>query len=419
MMRNQRTAEWSRFAYKDQRDTVSITNDLFNSCRKRRRRTVKILFINLPYYGHFIPTVGLVQELIELNYEVAYMMPYGWEKEVEESGASFIGYPNHKKLSEQIKNVIAAAEKVIMEYDLIIYEQFFFLGKHLARKYKKPVVRIFTAPVANKKLMDEYISAGGALGIFKYAWIGRRWTKKLAKGIPLKTDNWLDEIIYNPPKLNLVYTLQEYQPYAEEFPSEQYKFIGPSTYNRKNTVFEFTKTNPLIYISLGTVVKGSTRFFKKCFKAFEDQPVDVIISTGQQLPLKRIKHIPDNIHIHKTVPQIEVLKLADVFVTHGGMNSVSEALVQGVPMVVIPFIADQPVNANRVEELGLGKKLEYKQINSEELRSIVFSVISDEGIKTNTLNMQRLMTNAPGNSGGARMIDDFYQNYLIENSIGL
>lgn len=57
------------------------------------------------------------------------------------------------------------------------------------------------------------------------------------------------------------------------------------------------------------------------------------ITLGQQSQPKRLKNIPSNIHNYKSVPQIEVLKQADVFVTHGGMNSVSEALVQGVPTI--------------------------------------------------------------------------------------
>lgn len=129
---------------------------------------MRILFINLPYYGHFVPTIGLVQELIKMGCQVTYLMPYDWEERVKESGADFQGYENHKKLSEQIKNAYRVAEEMIREYDGVVYEQFFFLGKHLADKYNKPAVRIFTAPATNEKLMQEYINSGGPLGIFKY-----------------------------------------------------------------------------------------------------------------------------------------------------------------------------------------------------------------------------------------------------------
>ena len=115
---------------------------------------MRALFINLPYWGHVIPTIGLVRELIKQGCDVTYMLPYDWEDKVVESGAKFQGYKNHKQLSEQIKNAYAAAEEIIEQYDLVIYEQFFFLGKHLAEKYQKPVVRIFTAPVTNKQLMQ-------------------------------------------------------------------------------------------------------------------------------------------------------------------------------------------------------------------------------------------------------------------------
>ena len=128
---------------------------------------MKVLFINLPYYGHVVPTIGLVQELIAQGCEVTYLMPFGWEDIVAESKAQFAGYQNHKQLSEQIKNAYAAAEQIVERFDMIIYEQFFFLGKHLAEQYYKPVVRIFTAPIANKALMNEYFSSDGPLGVFR------------------------------------------------------------------------------------------------------------------------------------------------------------------------------------------------------------------------------------------------------------
>ena len=371
---------------------------------------MKILFINLPYHGHVVPTIGLVQELIKKGCEVTYLMPFDWEDKISESGAHFYGYKNHKQLSEQMKNAYATAEKIIEQFDFVIYEQFFFLGKHLAEKYNKPVARIFTAPVTNAKLMEKYVTSKGPLSIFKHKWITRAFTKDIAKNIILKTDNWLDEIIYNPPKLNLVYTLREYQPYEEEFSDEQYKFLGPSIYERAPKEFDFVKTDkPVVYISLGTVLKGAVSFFQNCVDAFSQEDVDVIISVGQKFDVRKLKNVPSNVCIYSSVPQLQVLQMADVFVTHGGMNSVSESLVYGVPMVVIPFVSDQPVNARCIEKLGVGKRMEYTQVNRAALREMVLSVLSDDDIKNNLQKVKNLIDNAPGNEGGAEMIIDFYK----------
>ena len=374
---------------------------------------MKILFINLPYHGHVVPTIGLVQELIKLGCEVTYLMPYDWKEKVKESGARFYGYNNHRQLSEQIKNAYAAAETIVEQFDFVIYEQFFFLGKHLAEKYNKPVARIFTAPVTNEKLMKEFITSKGPLSIFKHKWIAKAFTKDIAKGISMKTDNWLDEIIYNPPKLNLVYTLREYQPYEKEFSDEHYKFLGPSIYARNSHGFDFIKSErPVVYISLGTVIKGAVSFFQNCVDAFRGENIDVIISVGQKFDARKLKNVPSNVHIYKSVPQIDVLKIADIFVTHGGMNSVSEALVYGTPMVVIPFVSDQPVNARCIEKLGVGKKLEYSMANKNTIKSIVFSVALDSDIKTNLTRVQRLIAEAPGNKGGAEIVVQYYNEQL-------
>ena len=369
---------------------------------------MKILFINLPYYGHVVPTIGLVQELIRKGCEVAYLMPFDWEDKIAGSGASFCGYENHRQLSEQIKNAYAAAEQIAEQFDCIVYEQFFFLGKHLAEKYEKPTVRIFTAPVTNNCLMQKFISAKGPLSIFKHKWIARAFTKDIVKSIPMKTDNWLDEIIHNPPALNLVYTLREYQPYEEEFPKEQYRFLGPSIYEREEESINYVKGDkPLVYISLGTVLKGARAFFQTCVEAFRGEDIDVIISVGKKFNVGKLKNVPSNIHIYSYVPQVKILKQADVFVTHGGMNSVSEAMAYGTPMVVIPFVSDQPVNAECVERLGVGRRMEYSEVTPYTLKGKVLSMLTDEEIQEHMTKVQELIRNAPGNAGAAEMILDY------------
>lgn len=363
---------------------------------------MNILFINLPYFGHVVPTIGLVQELIKQGCEVTYLLPFDWEDKIKDSGATFYGYKNHKQLSEQIKNAYNAARSIISNYDLVIYEQFFFLGKHLADEFNKPVVRIFTAPVTNKELMNKFIEKG-PLSIFKIKWICKAFTKDIARDIPMKTDNWLDEIIYNPPKLNLVYTLKEYQPYVDDFNDEQYKFLGPSIYNR-NESFVFNKTKPIIYISLGSVVKANNTFYKKVFEAFKDENVDVIISTRNKL-----KNVPSNFYVFDFVSQTEVLKIADLFITHGGMNSVSESLVSNTPMLVIPFDSDQPINANCVEKLNVGKKLKLKECSSNQLKELSNLLMNDTSIKDSFNKTNNYINQSFGNKGGAKLIIDYYE----------
>ena len=116
-------------------------------------------------------------------------------------------------------------------------------------------------------------------------------------------------------------------------------------------------------------------------------------------------------------PQLEVLKMADVFVTHGGMNSVSEALFFGTPMVVIPFVSDQPVNAKCVEKLGVGKTLEYAHTNKKSIKHAVFDLLFDKNIPKNIENVQELIAKAPGNRGGAEMIIQYYQKCDSLNTV--
>lgn len=372
---------------------------------------MKILFINLPFSGHIIPTFGLVKELLERGNHVTYLLTYEWKNHILQTGSDFVGYKDAKKLSDQLNNAYNAADGIVQEYDLILYEQFFFLGKHIAEKWNKPVVRIFTSMASNKEIMKEFIDAGGAFTLFRSQWICREFTKNVSKGIPLMTDSWLKEIIQNPPNLNFVYTIREFQPYEEEFSKEHFKFIGASIYIRDfQSEFQMPVTDKkIIYISLGTIVNNAKGFYKKCMKAFGKEDVAVIMSIGNAVEKNNLGHTPDNFHIYSSVPQLEVLAKADVFITHGGLNSVSEAMYFGVPMVVFPYETDQPLNAKCVEKLGIGKRLDRKKVTSELLKAVVTSMLNDNKIAQNTEKVKEKMHSAPGNSFAADLIMRYFK----------
>lgn len=71
-----------------------------------------------------------------------------------------------------------------------------------------------------------------------------------------------------------------------------------------------------------------------------------------------------------------MLQRVDAFITHGGMNSASEALYYNVPMVLVPMISDQPIVANRVQELGLGIAVNKNELTPAILKAALVEVLN-------------------------------------------
>ncbi|MGR4853721.1 glycosyltransferase [Streptomyces sp. LARHCF252] len=81
----------------------------------------------------------------------------------------------------------------------------------------------------------------------------------------------------------------------------------------------------------------------------------VVVSTSG-IPVDT-EGLPGHIHVAERVPQPLLLESVDLFVTHGGFNSIREAMRTGTPLAVLPHFGDQPANADRVQELGLGRHI--------------------------------------------------------------
>lgn len=67
-----------------------------------------------------------------------------------------------------------------------------------------------------------------------------------------------------------------------------------------------------------------------------------------------------------------------VFVTQCGLQSTEEAVARGMPIVGIPFIADQEMNAQRLEEQGVGLNLDFTTITKEKLRNAILEVAENK-----------------------------------------
>jgi MGT family glycosyltransferase len=193
--------------------------------------------------------------------------------------------------------------------------------------------------------------------------------------------------------LNIVFLPRIFQFSGETF-DERFVFVGPSITTR-NDALEVAKelqlessNEPLLLISLGTVFNNRVDFFQQCFQAFADQPFRVILAYGSRLDRNSLGPIPDNFQAYPYVPQLDVLQHAAAFLTHGGMNSTMEALYYGVPLVVIPQMAEQAMTAKRVTELHLGLDLEAEQVSVEALQAAANQVLSDASFKEHAVQMQ-------------------------------
>ena len=215
----------------------------------------------------------------------------------------------------------------------------------------------------------------------------------------LAYDDLAKEISLNTPELNFTYTVREFQIDADTFDENHYQYVGPSINRPVEPPFDFTPfKNPIIYISLGTLLNHSVSFFKKCIKAFENEPYSIIISLGNRIKKEQLGTMPANVHLYSFVPQLQILERASLFLTHGGMNSVNEAIYYGCPMLVIPVGNDQPRVAQQVSDLHLGKYLKRHNLNPQEIKQAAHTILKDSSYKNTILHFQKIAQTAGGNT---------------------
>jgi MGT family glycosyltransferase len=135
---------------------------------------------------------------------------------------------------------------------------------------------------------------------------------------------------------------------------------------------------PAAYFTLGTVFNHeSGDLFARVLAGFRGLAVNVLVTVGREIDPATLGPQPPNVRIVRFVLQADVLPHVDLVVSHGGSGSVLGALAHGVPMVVIPMGADQPLNAMRIEALGAGRSLDAVDATPDDVRGAVTSVLAD------------------------------------------
>ncbi len=340
----------------------------------------KGIFFNVPEYGHVNPTLPLVEQLARNGETILYYDTDEYRKRIEKTGAQFRPYrvkafdrmaACHGDLIKMAWFLAGASREIIDNHleeiiaekpDYIIHDSFCAWGKFVARYLNLPAVNTTTTFVATPRTMLRMPRlalhfTSMLLKRMRYAAGHLRCALSIRRDFGVGISSPMS-IFSNSEPLNIVFTSGYFHPNGNSL-GPRYVLTGPSISARDDAGhpdFQYPRgrSESLVYISLGTIFNRDKRFFRTCIDAFGSSSHEVVISLGGGLACDAMGPLPSNIRLYDHVPQLEVLKAADLFISHGGMNSVNESLYFGVPLILFPQQAEQATVARRVQKLGAG-----------------------------------------------------------------
>jgi MGT family glycosyltransferase len=398
----------------------------------------KVLVFNLSGHGHVNPTLAVVQELTARGEEVIYYLTDEFKHKIQSTGATFRRYEPMAKeqrqslpsdtfpclfeifsrmLREGLQFIIPQLlDEVRAERpDYIIYDSLCLWGKLLTKILQIPAIAFHCTYASNEHFNLFDLSAAhnsqASPPTTNPMTALRSDVEQLCTTYGIQpfepSDLLLDDELFH-----IVCMPRAFQPAGDTF-DERFVFVGPTISPGAETndfPLDRLGEQPVLYISLGTAYNNWLDFFQMCLTAFGGQPWQVVMSIGTKIDRSALGSIPDNFIVDSYVPQLAVLKHTDVFLTHGGMNSVMEALYYGVPLVAIPQMLEQAITAERVAQLGLGVAIEKTAVTQSILLSAVATVANDPQFRETAQQMQEVVRSTGGYRQAAEAILQFKES---------
>ena len=345
-----------------------------------------ILLLTGIFEGHIAACVEIIKDLILLGHSVTCYVLDKFENRLKPTGAKLKPISVGKLILPR-KAPPIAINNMIMEryydflltdfkswvdkYDYFFYDSFFD-GKEINKFFNIPVlVGIYPFPVGE---MTPY---------FKSTLERRnKFINNINKKHNLNIKDYVSMHYIGDADYKLMFTSKLFHIESNIIDNSFY-FMGPALEERANDEsFDFKKdpNKKLIYISLGTVFNLNVEFYKKCIEAFvNSKEFQVIISIGKLINIKDLGENPENISIFNYVPQLQILKQCDVFITHGGINSVNEGIYMNhLPLIVIPQEMDQFDNAKQIEKFEAGISIDKDNFSSEILKNAIANILENK-----------------------------------------
>jgi hypothetical protein len=161
-----------------------------------------------------------------------------------------------------------------------------------------------------------------------------------------------------------------------------------------------------VYMTLGTVFTTSHRIYAAMLEAAADLDANVILALGRGLDPAELGPTPPHVRVERFVPQRAVVARSDLVVCHAGFSTVLDALSVGVPLVLLPYSADQPENAARCATLGVAEVLPLLEMDPGSLRRAIDAVLGDDRYRRAARALRSEIEELPGPRHAVKMLDD-------------
>ncbi|QKW19337.1 glycosyl transferase [Kitasatospora sp. NA04385] len=391
----------------------------------RAPRRAHIAMIGIPAVSHVRPSLEVIRALVARGHRVTYANDPAVAELIAPTGAELVPYPSTLPVADQdwpedaigamrvfLEDAIAMLPRLRAHYDadpadLYLYDIGAYAARVLAEAQRRPVVQLSPTIVGWDGYQQE-IGAGlrqlpGAEAYFD------RFAEWLAGSGARTLD--VDDFSGRPARAIAMIT-EAMQPHADRVDREAVDFVGPCFDLRaeRGSWRRPAGAEKVLLVSLGSAFTRQPEFYRACLAAFGGRPGwHLVLQIGRHTDPAELGEVPPGVEVHPWVPQRAVLAQADAFVTHAGMGGCGEGLLAGVPMIAVPQAAEQFMNADRLVELGVARRIDTADATPRALRAALDGLLADSRVAARS---RELRARAQAEGGTARACE------LIEQQLG-
>jgi zeaxanthin glucosyltransferase len=196
-----------------------------------------------------------------------------------------------------------------------------------------------------------------------------------------------------------------------------FHFAGPFVDDAARPALDFPwerlDGRTMVYASLGTSRSSDPGIFHLIAGACSELGLQLVISLGGRRDPESLSGLPGGPIVVKDLPQLQVLKRADMVISHGGLNTTLETLMEGKPMIVIPRAFDQHAVAARLEWWGVAEVLAMKELSMGRILAALRRILSESGYREAAMKMKVSIRSSCGLEHAADVIEESLRRHVV------